>query len=338
MRLLLAVWLFYSHCVSGRIWTLGAAAIRPISIQQKARRIFGSSFDPTLTSLESLRGGARGKKSKKDGRRQSQASVKKQTEHAVAKLYSLDVNGIIPSIDLKVLKGKSRYIRLIIEAWESTPPVTQLFIGSSLCLTLLAFILNGNNWPSILDINWTRIITRFELWRLLTGFMYLGSFGLNYLLTLHFLWTYMGDLEKLSAAKPEDFFVLLGFGGGILMLFYVVLGISPRYLGHNIATYLVYLWSRAHEGTSINMMDLFVVQAEMIPWFFCLQALVMDGEFPTADVIGIVVGHLYYFYAKKGALEPLKVLSSVIPETFRERYRKIVNANNENFDSIDSRS
>jgi len=36
-----------------------------------------------------------------------------------------------------------------------------------------------------------------------TGFLYYGPFGLSYLLTIHFVWTYMGTLEKLQFAEPS---------------------------------------------------------------------------------------------------------------------------------------
>lgn len=138
------------------------------------------------------------------------------------------------------------------------------------------------------------------------------------------MWTYMGDLEKLSAAKPENFIVMMGFGAAALMVSYLLLGISPKFLGHNIATYLVYSWSRANEGTGINMMDLFVIQAELIPWLFCLQSLIIDGEFPTADVIGIAVGHLYHYYLARGDLTPPRILKEIIPASFRKQYNDIV--------------
>lgn len=37
-----------------------------------------------------------------------------------------------------------------------------------------------------------------QIWRPLTSFLYFGQFGLNYLLSAHFMWTYMAHLEKLK--------------------------------------------------------------------------------------------------------------------------------------------
>jgi hypothetical protein len=49
-------------------------------------------------------------------------------------------------------------------------------------------------------------------------------------------------------------------------------------------------------------MDLFVTKSELLPWFFCLQTLVLEGELPIADFLGIVVGHLYHYLSKRKLL------------------------------------
>ncbi len=64
----------------------------------------------------------------------------------------------------------------------------------------------------------------------------------------------------------------------------------------------MYIWARIFEGTDVNVMDLFVTKSELLPWFFCLQTLVLEGELPVADFLGIVVGHLYHYLSKRKLL------------------------------------
>ena len=51
------------------------------------------------------------------------------------------------------------------KAWAATPPVTQVYVGSSLALTLGSFFLAGNQWPSWLNLDWKKVMTG-QLWSL----------------------------------------------------------------------------------------------------------------------------------------------------------------------------
>lgn len=82
----------------------------------------------------------------------------------------------------------------------------------SIGLTVLMAILNNNRWPEALLLNWEPTIYKLQLWRLITPFFYLGPLGLNSLLTAHFAWTYMSQLEKLHYREPHTFVMLLVFG------------------------------------------------------------------------------------------------------------------------------
>ena len=51
------------------------------------------------------------------------------------------------------------------KAWAATPPVTQVYVGSSLALTLGSFFLAGNQWPQWLNLDWKKVMTG-QLWSL----------------------------------------------------------------------------------------------------------------------------------------------------------------------------
>ena len=64
----------------------------------------------------------------------------------------------------------------------------------------------------MLNLNWNAVVTKLQLWRPLTAFLFFGPLGLNYILTIQFVWTYMAQLEKLHYNKPAEFFMMLAFG------------------------------------------------------------------------------------------------------------------------------
>jgi hypothetical protein len=152
-----------------------------------------------------------------------------------------------------------------LDMWRKTPPITQVYIGASLAFTVFAFLFNKNQWPDTLNLEWKSVLS-LQLWRPFTAFLFFGPLGFNYLLTIHFVWTYMAQLEKLCYKRPEDFLVQLVFGAGALIGSYSLLGLSPKFLGHNLSTYLVYIWARVFEGMDVNVMDLFNLKAEYV---FC---------------------------------------------------------------------
>lgn len=224
--------------------------------------------------------------------------------------------------------GASRSIPLmskVLEIWHKTPPITQVYVGSSLMITLLSFALNGNKWPELLHFDWQAVLTG-QIWRLFSAFLFFGQLDMFYPLTMQFVWQHMSQLEKLNYNKPEDFLVMVLFGAGSLIGIYSLMGISMKFLGHNLATFLVYIWSRVFEGSDINFMDIVTLKSEMLPWFFCIQTFVLEREIPFADLIGIVVGHLYYYLSSKGSLQSPALFRSWFESDYmRNKYARFKN-------------
>lgn len=190
-----------------------------------------------------------------------------------------------------------------VENWQKTPPLTKAYLSASLVATGWGYATNKNrDFPAPLLLEWKPLLTKLQVWRPFTAFLNFGPFGLSYLMTAHFVWTYMATLERLNHGTPYDFWIMILFGGVTMVLGYSVLNISPRFLGHNLSTFLVYVWSRYHEGLEVNMMELFNTRAEMLPWFFLAQTALLEGEFPTLDLLGIVFGHIYHHCKTTDAL------------------------------------
>jgi hypothetical protein len=95
------------------------------------------------------------------------------------------------------------FLNTIIDLWTKTPPMTQIYLSCTVSLTILSCLLNKNQWPKYFDLDWKAIFLKLQFWRLITAFLYFGPLGLNYILTIQFVWTYMSQLEKLSYNKPE---------------------------------------------------------------------------------------------------------------------------------------
>ncbi|CAG8450390.1 9069_t:CDS:2 [Acaulospora morrowiae] len=68
------------------------------------------------------------------------------------------------------------------------------------------------------------------------------------------------------------------------------------FLGSPLAFTLVYIWSRRNPFIRLNFVGLFVFSAPFLPWVLLGFSLLLNNVFPVGDVMGIVVGHVYYFF------------------------------------------
>eukprot|EP00594_Rhizosolenia_setigera_P015674 CAMPEP_0178965384 /NCGR_PEP_ID=MMETSP0789-20121207/16251_1 /TAXON_ID=3005 /ORGANISM="Rhizosolenia setigera, Strain CCMP 1694" /LENGTH=337 /DNA_ID=CAMNT_0020650361 /DNA_START=102 /DNA_END=1115 /DNA_ORIENTATION=- len=183
----------------------------------------------------------------------------------------------------------------IVEAFHKTPPLTKVYLSCSMAATLYGYLTSKTKeFPEILLLDWNAIVTKGQIWRPLTCFLNFGPFGFGYIMTAHFVWTYMSTLERLNYDHPYDFWMMIFFGQVTMLIGYFFLGVSSKFLGHNLSTFLVYIWSRYHEGLEVNMMELFNTRAELLPWFFLAQTALLEGEFPLLDLMGILFGHIYH--------------------------------------------
>jgi len=198
--------------------------------------------------------------------------------------------------------GDENYLTQIKDAYDKTPPLTKAYLTASFGASLLGYISNKNDFPSILQLSWTPTLANLQIWRPLTAFLNFGPLGLGYLMTIQFVWTYMSTLERLNHDRPYDFWMMMVFGAGMMVTTYSIMGLNPHALGHNLSTFMVYIWSRYHEGLEVNLFELFNTRAELLPWFFLAQTFLLEGQLPVLDFLGIVFGHIYHHYKTTNVL------------------------------------
>ncbi|KAJ7567449.1 hypothetical protein O6H91_02G147900 [Diphasiastrum complanatum] len=68
------------------------------------------------------------------------------------------------------------------------------------------------------------------------------------------------------------------------------------FMGPTLVFMLLYLWSREFSNSKVNISGLVTLQAFYLPWAMLLLNT-MFGSPPLPDLMGIAVGHLYYFVA-----------------------------------------
>lgn len=127
----------------------------------------------------------------------------------------------------------------------------------------------------------------------MTTFLFFGTIGFNFFFNMIFTYRYCRMLEEGSFRGRTADFVMMFLFGGVVMLA-VGLTVNMLFLGQAFTIMLVYVWSRRNPAIRMNFFGLLTFQAPYLPWALLGFSLLL-GNAVMVDVIGIAVGHVYYY-------------------------------------------
>ncbi|XP_014218785.1 derlin-2 [Copidosoma floridanum] len=109
--------------------------------------------------------------------------------------------------------------------------------------------------PFQLYFNPILITKQFQLWRLITTFLFFGTIGFNFFFNIIFTYRYCRMLEEGSfRGKTADFVMMFIFGGICMVVF--AFFVNLLFLGHAFTIMLVYVWSRRNPLIRMNFFGL----------------------------------------------------------------------------------
>ena len=177
------------------------------------------------------------------------------------------------------------------------PVVSRLYLTAALCTTSACFLEIVS--PFTLYYNYDLIVEKGQYWRLLTSFLFFGSFSLDFLFHIYFVVRYCRLLEEgVYRNRKSDFVYMFFFGATAMVISAMIL--SPfskiKFLGHPLAFMMVYLWARGPENLHVRMslLGLFPFNAPYLPWVLLLFSVLLGNPIET-DLMGILIGHIYFF-------------------------------------------
>ena len=136
----------------------------------------------------------------------------------------------------------------------SIPPVTRTFLSSAVLMTTACFLEAAS--PLTLYYNSDLIFKRGQYWRLVSSFLFFGTFSLDFLFHMYFVARYCKLLEDgCFRGRLADFLWMLTFGAGLMIVlcFYTEIFGKIKFLGHSLSFMMVYIWGRAPENQDIRM-------------------------------------------------------------------------------------
>eukprot|EP00742_Colponemidia_sp_Colp-10_P006153 GILJ01006586.1.p1 GENE.GILJ01006586.1~~GILJ01006586.1.p1 ORF type:complete len:278 (+),score=13.17 GILJ01006586.1:73-906(+) len=179
-----------------------------------------------------------------------------------------------------------------VEDWYKEIPIITRCYMTVAFLTTVACAVDLVS-PFALYFNRSLIFEKFQVWRLITNFFFFGTFGLDFLFHMFFLVRYSRLLEETSfRGRTADFFYMLLFGATIMTLMQPLININ--FLGSSLTFMMVYVWARRNPHAHMSFLEIFNFTAPYLPWVLLTFSFLLGSDFKT-DLIGIAVGHTYYF-------------------------------------------
>eukprot|EP00544_Gedaniella_sp_CCMP2646_P011748 CAMPEP_0202481878 /NCGR_PEP_ID=MMETSP1361-20130828/1349_1 /ASSEMBLY_ACC=CAM_ASM_000849 /TAXON_ID=210615 /ORGANISM="Staurosira complex sp., Strain CCMP2646" /LENGTH=235 /DNA_ID=CAMNT_0049109517 /DNA_START=20 /DNA_END=727 /DNA_ORIENTATION=+ len=146
--------------------------------------------------------------------------------------------------------------------------------------------------PYSLYFSWD-LIKAGQVWRLLTSYLFFGVFSVDFLFHMYFLVRYSRMLEEGDfRGRTANFLYMLLFG--IINMTFFASWAELNFLGSALTFMMVYIWGRRNEDVKMSFLGFFTFNAPYIPWVM-LTFSVLLGNPVVTDLIGIAVGHMYYF-------------------------------------------
>ncbi|KAA8534896.1 hypothetical protein F0562_029888 [Nyssa sinensis] len=179
------------------------------------------------------------------------------------------------------------------EFYHSLPPISKAY--GTLCLLATTAFQFGLYNPVAIALIYERVFLRFQVWRLITNFFFLGKFSINFGIRLLMIARYGVQLENGPfQRRTADFLWMMIFGALSLLVLSAIPMLWSPFLGISLVFMLLYVWSREFPNANINIYGLVTLKAFYLPWAM-LALDVIFGSPLLPDLLGIIAGHLYYF-------------------------------------------
>ncbi|XP_043909976.1 derlin-2 [Protopterus annectens] len=178
------------------------------------------------------------------------------------------------------------------QEYMQIPIVTRAY--TTACVLTTAAVQLELITPFQLYFNPELICRQYQVYRIITNFLFFGPVGFNFLFNMIFLYPFcrLYQTGEVRGRNSDFIFVPWYFGGWLAVLF--GLFVNLVFLGQAFTIMLVYIWSRRNPYVRMNFFGLLNFQAPFLPWVLMGFSLLL-GNSIIVDLLGIAVGHIYFF-------------------------------------------
>mmetsp|Transcript_19187 Transcript_19187/g.53851 ORF Transcript_19187/g.53851 Transcript_19187/m.53851 type:complete len:176 (-) Transcript_19187:84-611(-) len=160
-----------------------------------------------------------------------------------------------------------------VQQWyDSVPVITRHYLTGCVVLTIAGNV--GMISPMQLILTMAGLY-RFEVWRLLTCFMFMGKLGFPFLLNMIYFYRQSSTLESQTfERRTSDYLFMILFGA--LLLLPIGLYFQFYLLGQGIMLMVTYYWSRMNPNVMISFFGI-PFKGRYLPWVLVALNFLMGG-------------------------------------------------------------
>lgn len=181
------------------------------------------------------------------------------------------------------------------EEWfRGLPICTKTYFVAAVASTCLVSF--GVITPQLLYLNFDLVFKKFQIWRLLTCFIFFGPFGMPFVFNIFILVRYFTMLEKdYFGQGPRNTadMVFMCLFGAVIMIIVAYFYEGLVFLGPALVFMTIYVWSRKDPHRPVVFWG-FNFEAWHFPFVLLVVGLLMGSNI-VLDILGILVGHLFHF-------------------------------------------
>ncbi|CDP05367.1 unnamed protein product [Coffea canephora] len=177
--------------------------------------------------------------------------------------------------------------------YRSLPPVAKTYTVACL-MTTVAFHMELYEVSNI-ALYYSDVFKRFQVWRLITNFFFLGGFSLPFGFRILTILYYGVSLERGAFDKrTADYVWMFVFGAISLLVMAAIPLLWSPFKGPAMVFMIVYVWSRENPNARVNIQGLVEIKGFYLPWVMLGIDTILGHPWMPA-IQGIAAGHIYYF-------------------------------------------
>ncbi|KAI1731630.1 der1-like family domain-containing protein [Ditylenchus destructor] len=180
--------------------------------------------------------------------------------------------------------------------YYSIPQITRCWFTGATVIPLLGRL--GLLSPYFMYLDWNLFFNKFQIWRPVTALFYYPvtpSTGFHWLLMCYFLYTYSKTLESSHFdGRPADYFFLLFFN--FISCTIICFAAEIFFLLEPMVLSVLYIWCQFNKDQIVSFWFGMQFKALYLPWVLVGFNMILRGG-GINELIGILVGHMYYFLA-----------------------------------------
>lgn len=180
------------------------------------------------------------------------------------------------------------------------PPVSKAYLMAATILMVCCSLEVVS--PLSLYLNWSLVFREWQVWRLITCFLFVGSVGMRSIWILYIMILYCSNLEEVAfRSRSAEFLWMLIISAAMLLTASLFVG-TGFFFSSALINVMAYIWARRNPHTRVTIL-LYSFRAPYMPWVHCAISLMIG--WPVTDyLLGIAVGHVYYFFEDVYPLMP----------------------------------